>query len=400
MVYRYLLVAAVLVVVLGSSPLTSFQAEVPIANPAVLPEIHILEQEPNGLKVRIVFPNLEIQTTDAGVTLHLGNLPRVPDAQGRLTPVYSLILPAPREAVTVQVLELKSAKLATSSKPAIFQGDVRPPSIEEAGISDLNRSEAVVFNPHQPRQDSFNSNWVNLRSLGEFRELPVTVMEILPVRWQHNQQEVHYLQEINLQVTFSQSVQGKSLKTSIPPRTLHSLAGKLPLPALASYDPLLPRLNSNGNARLKIYISGKGVFHLSSAALSAWGVDLSSVDPRTIRLENRGAELPIFVAGEADGRFDEDDYIEFLGEALHSTYSNLNPEIYSDLYTDVNVYWLSWGGVLGARLVEESGEIIQADETKVYRAITFPFTVHSEQNKYYNRLSQVSPDSLKEHWYF
>lgn len=79
----------------------------------------------------------------------------------------------------------------------------------------------------------------------------------------------------------------------------------------------------------KIGLSETGVYKLTYNDLSALGVDLSNLDPRTIRVYHNGGgvlpelnaearyddlvEEPIFVSGESDGRFDANDYILFYG---------------------------------------------------------------------------------------
>lgn len=92
------------------------------------------------------------------------------------------------------------------------------------------------------------------------------------------------------------------------------------------------------NPACKIYVRKEGIYHISLSDLTSAGIPIKDIDPRTFRMFNRGKVVPLFVAGEGDGRFDPDDYIEFWGES------------YRDDYTDLNVYWLTWGSGRGERM--------------------------------------------------
>jgi len=94
----------------------------------------------------------------------------------------------------------------------------------------------------------------------------------------------------------------------------------------------------------KLFIDEDGIYRLDHATLDSMGIDLSSIDPRTFKIYNKGQEIPLYVKGERDGRFDEGDYLEFYGEWNHGDTT------YYDPYTDTNVYWLTWGGEPGLRM--------------------------------------------------
>ena len=79
----------------------------------------------------------------------------------------------------------------------------------------------------------------------------------------------------------------------------------------------------------KIGLPETGVYKLTYSDLSNLGIDVAHVDPRQIRVYHNGGgvlpemnaearhddlvEIPIFVDGEADGKFDNNDYILFYG---------------------------------------------------------------------------------------
>ena len=114
----------------------------------------------------------------------------------------------------------------------------------------------------------------------------------------------------------------------------------------------------------KIYIREAGVYLLDDSDLENAGLNLSLLDPRKIVLTNHGREIPIYVYGEEDGRFDAGDYIEFYGT------------VYEEDYGPYNVYWLSVGMSDGLRMEGRDGSISETAPVPE----SFLHTVHEEEN--------------------
>ena len=121
------------------------------------------------------------------------------------------------------------------------------------------------------------------------------------------------------------------------------LAG-LALLALLS-APLFARVASaaEGVTRVRLGVTADGIVRVTAADLAVAGVDPAAVDPRTFALSSLGQPVAIRVTGEADGRFDAEDVIEFFGERFRG------PEM-QQKYTDERVYWLEVGGAPGPRI--------------------------------------------------
>ncbi len=126
-----------------------------------------------------------------------------------------------------------------------------------------------------------------------------------------------------------------------------------------------------GENWFKIKIKDEGIYKISGSDLSSKGVDISSIDPKTIRIYNNGGlELPrnmrtsrsdslienaVRVIGEEDNSFSSSDYILFYGVPVNF-WQPLNDSSnfyvhYINHYTEENVYWLTWGaGQTGKRM--------------------------------------------------
>ncbi len=124
----------------------------------------------------------------------------------------------------------------------------------------------------------------------------------------------------------------------------------------------------------KFYIDTTGVFKLTKGFLQNLGININSVDPRTIKLFGNGGRMipysnsepypfditenAIKVMGEQDGTFDNEDYILFYGQGPRAYNQESNTNI--NCYTDKTYYYVSVGGTSGKRIqpiVQPSGTV-------------------------------------------
>jgi len=82
---------------------------------------------------------------------------------------------------------------------------------------------------------------------------------------------------------------------------------------------------------------------LTKTALENAGLNLNGIDPRKIKIYHKGQEIAIYVRGEYDGIFNDDDYIEFFGKKINSNFTN------------TNLYWLNVGLTDGLRMEIKNG---------------------------------------------
>lgn len=138
---------------------------------------------------------------------------------------------------------------------------------------------------------------------------------------------------------------------------------------------------------LKLGVTKDGIYRLRYDDLLSYGVPVGSLNPKTIKIYLKGREIPIYVYGENDGRFDPGDYIEFLGRRNYGDvrYREAAPLSspyyeYLNLYSDTTIYWLNWSGSFGRRtdtIVSYSG--VPTDTLRYYDEL-----LHSEKNLSYN----------------
>lgn len=114
----------------------------------------------------------------------------------------------------------------------------------------------------------------------------------------------------------------------------------------------------------KFYVDTTGVFKISKSFLNGLGVNVNSVDPRTIKLYGNGGRMipysnaepypfdveenAIKVVGEEDGVFNNEDYILFYaqGPKEYNVESNTN----INCYTDKTYYFINISSGIGKRI--------------------------------------------------
>jgi hypothetical protein len=119
-----------------------------------------------------------------------------------------------------------------------------------------------------------------------------------------------------------------------------------------------------GRTYFKIPIAADGWYRVTRADLLAAGADLNTVDLPSLKLFWRGREVPIVVRPDTS--------IEFYG------LRNRGDSTFIDYYTDTSAYWLTWGGVPGARFASDSVQGVPA--ATIGSALT---TLHVEENRGY-----------------
>ncbi|MBN2413315.1 hypothetical protein JXQ31_16670 [candidate division KSB1 bacterium] len=162
----------------------------------------------------------------------------------------------------------------------------------------------------------------------------------------------------------------------------------------------LAKKEQSETERWKIIIDQDGFYHISGLDLSAAGLRLRDIDFKTLKLTLDGKNVPIYVKGWNDGQFDRDDYFEFWGEYNRQSYKKTGTDLYIDPYSKSNVYWLSWGGQKGEWMGEEEGLVSETPGIQYNSPFSFHQTVHVESDVYYDRLSSVESDSIRDHWFY
>jgi hypothetical protein len=136
---------------------------------------------------------------------------------------------------------------------------------------------------------------------------------------------------------------------------------------------------------VKLGTAEDGIYRIHKSDLENYGINTTLINPQTFRFILKGKEIPIYVYGESDNTFDDSDFIEFYGSKNYADGDyrivNGHDEPYSeyiDRYSDTTIYWLTWGGITGAR-IDTSNYIILGIQDTINQ---YTNIIHYEQNNF------------------
>ncbi len=231
---------------------------------------------------------------------------------------------------------------------------------------------------------------------GWIRENRVLPIQFNPVQYNPVRREVRLYHQIVVEVRFVGTVSpGVTAAPSAIPHGLHAESDAYnaifndllinPQNADQWRSPIrrAPLAPSAGVAapRYKISVTESGMHSITASELAAAGADIAAIMPRTLKLTNRGRQVPIFVRGEDDDIFDLTDEIVFYAERLQGENSYIDP------FSDENIYWLSWNAGPGSRMITET---VLPDTSPVEAHSSFLARAHFEKDLDFRRFRDVN----------
>ncbi len=197
-----------------------------------------------------------------------------------------------------------------------------------------------------------------------------------PFQWDPSAGNLRCATRLLVRLSFVQPAVGAVASPEAPPGTgsaISSPGGLVGLPG--------PR--SDGALRIEVEEDGLHAIDYVAALLST-GLshgEVDAIDRATLKLFNRGREVPVLVAGpEKDVPWPEGSLI-FYGQAMESS------------FTGTNVYWLYWNGPPGKRMDVVNGSL--AGGGRLVTSTTE--TVHVEEN---HRMWEAAPGAPEEDYWF
>ncbi|MDP2061164.1 MAG: peptidase C25, partial [Flavobacteriaceae bacterium] len=116
----------------------------------------------------------------------------------------------------------------------------------------------------------------------------------------------------------------------------------------------------------KFYVDKSGIFKITRRDLQNMGLNVSQIDPKKLKIYGNGGKMlpllnnipkpidvtenAIFVSGQDDGKFDNNDFVLFYAQGPHNWTPESNTNI--NLYTDEIAYFITAEGVDGKRIQE------------------------------------------------
>ena len=248
------------------------------------------------------------------------------------------------------------------------------------------------------RKDSFFPE--NLAEIGEaswIRENRVLPVQLNPVQYNPIRREIRCYHRLVVEVRFnSTGTREQPSVLSTIPRGLHTestaynaiFGDMLINPQSANQwrspivrAPAAPSILSTTGPRYKISITESGMYSITAQDLAAAGANLEAIAPATLTLTNKGKQIPIYVRGENDKRFEPTDEIIFYGERQHGETSYIDP------YSDENIYWLSWNTGRGIRMGTKT---VLANTSNTQSYTHFLTRAHFEKDREFRRFRNAN----------
>ncbi|MBN1155338.1 T9SS type A sorting domain-containing protein [candidate division KSB1 bacterium] len=282
--------------------------------------------------------------------------------------------------------ELPELRVIEKSSVSTYHALIAPaPAIDlhdtkEGGyLNHTYRLDPIAYN-----QDRFTpENIYRLSQIMTVRSKRMATLYIYPVSYNPVKQELAWYDHLTIELTYRDN-QSNFLPISsthvdpFDPYVKKIIANPNKISSSIYTDRSLEKVSTTWRTTdqpwYKMKIAEDGLFRLHSDYLENFNVPLQLHDPANISIYNKGAEIPIYISGEADGYFDETDYIEFYATM------NYGDTTYYDAVTDTNVFWLTFGETAGLRFEERSVLSGEFAEMATYR-----HSMHLENNsKYYS----------------
>jgi len=137
---------------------------------------------------------------------------------------------------------------------------------------------------------------------------------------------------------------------------------------------------------LKLGIGKDAIYRITYNNLIQNGINANQINPKTFQMFWKGREVPIYVSGEEDSFFHQEDYIEFVGiknyGGNHRTINDYNTPYneFIDRYSDTTIVWLTWGKNEGKRIPKLNVRHGSAATTVNY----YNHFIHEERNVWFD----------------
>ena len=258
------------------------------------------------------------------------------------------------------------------------------PSID-ASLSQVEQAKGLDL--EVPLQQISNEDMISFKYINEVDGYQLWAVNVLGASLNGNEGQWVNPDQITLSIS-------AGIENSIPIKNEALYLNNISAP---TNQVLVQNLTGLGQGKIKIYVLSDGIYRIFYDSLEQMA-DFPDVDinSRSLTLREKGEEQAIHVTDHGDDIFNTGDYFDFIGKQKYFDGASQ----YFDAFSDINVYWLDWGGADGLRFVEESGALV--DLTPV-RPTTFWDRIHIEEDNSFERLGQVDtdmPSITRDHYFW
>jgi uncharacterized repeat protein (TIGR01451 family) len=364
-------------------------------------DVQLLKSSTESVVLELVAPELSMSekaTADGScMALQAGDFVLAGEPGSPQVPVKSLLVGVPPEAeVTARVVEHKEYtvpgeySLCPVPTPLV---DTPLPGAEGIPLPEYVGEEAIR-NPATYAADAFYpDSWAEIADDGFLRQQRFVRLQLSPFQYNPATRQLRVQQRllVELQFTYPQGTPSASWTDQAEPFGFEEILRQ----SLLNYETArhwrLPRLGNDTvtidagspSPGYRVSVDRNGIYELSYDDLMLAGVP-PDVNPKTFQMFSQGHEIAIYVEGEGDDQLDPADYILFFGQGIDSK------------FTELNVYWLTYGSENGRRMPGRNG----MPSGGAPLSLSSLASVHLEKDNPYSYWPKMpGPDDL-DRWYW
>ncbi|MBN1559168.1 T9SS type A sorting domain-containing protein [candidate division KSB1 bacterium] len=305
-------------------------------------EPKLLSSDHSGLVIDITVPPAQMTMMTGqrgrGAAVHLPGYAAIAAPGAPALPCRGIpIAVPPTGELTLAILDIAEKNLAAQDimpAPSLVQSDLPTDDLVY-----VYEKDATIY----ARDQFFPSANLLIEGRGTMRDIDIATIIFYPLRYNPVTQKLMQVTHIRFAVNFHDAGQSSAQLT---PNAFSRLHEKTLLNYESAQRWRRPQriakksvsFLDQASTWFKIMTDCAGIVQLTKEELRDAGVHVDQLDPRNIRLFHLGQEIAIRVAGESDGIFHDDDYIEFYSRPFKNS------------YTTTNVYWLAVAASPGKRM--------------------------------------------------
>ncbi|MFC1725987.1 type IX secretion system sortase PorU [candidate division KSB1 bacterium] len=331
------------------------------------PHTEILSSDGNGITFKFVTPDYKLKQVNAEGKTYSRFI--FSDLEYTTEPGYPEL---PFRTVLIALPAEGDYSLTVTDKSTDILKDIILAPVPTYESRDNNfpvfktTADKNIYRSANPVKEEF----YEAEEISRIRDLKILKLKIYPVQFLPSDNRVTLLKSITIHIQFESGINIQKSK-NIDNAYLNILNREFAADfEIKKTDRALSKPVLFEGDWYKIPVSAEGIYKIDRNWLDRNGINISSVDPGTIKIFNNGGyELPgsvdapvytefneirILVSGEEDGIFNDNDYILFYGRGVDGwkwkdDYSKI--EYYINHYAKQNIYWLNIGtGSPGKRI--------------------------------------------------
>ena len=237
------------------------------------------------------------------------------------------------------------------------------PGIEEPS---RQKTEPVLSDIYQ-KNTFFPQNLIEVSEPGYFRDLYTVMVRVNPVQYNPVTKELRIIKDFTIRVEFKGTPQYKPNKNEGFDDIYRATIINFDQCKNWRREPLQIINNPfETGVWYRIEVDEEGLYKIDHEVLQAANIDPGQFDPQTMKIYTAAfnllprdvmsvfndslVEIPVYVAGEEDHSFDQQDYLIFYGHAASHYYCDTVLNWFENGYAISNAYWFTFGSDNGQRM--------------------------------------------------